>query len=406
MKERDVFLCIATLSAAALGFAGGGAATFSGEFLLVPAARDVARPSDLAAVLVLAVAVLVCAALLSRAMRAPHPVAGVLSVAACVPAVICSPSTALPLIAVTAVSVLCDTAALPALIAATSAICAAGVFVLSPDATLIAESALTGAASIYVLTILGRRDAARREADERGDRVEVLRERVNDQSRLAKNMGRIFKLEERNRLAARIHDEIGHGMSGSILLLEGADMIMDDDPARARETLRRVTENLRESTDKIRAVLREERSDASEVNIARIRAELALFEANHPPMRAALATEGDMDGVGSGIWACVMDNMLEAMTNTLKHSDATAFNVSVMNSNKLLTVEISDDGSGTDSFGARDEAREREKNVDVSVSKGMGLQNMEERCALTYGRCFFRHGSGGFRVVMTFPQRG
>jgi signal transduction histidine kinase len=183
-------------------------------------------------------------------------------------------------------------------------------------------------------------------------------------------------------------------MSGSILLLEGADLIMDKDPDRARETVRRVTENLRESTDKIRAVLREERSDAPSASLARMRARLAELESDHPRVRAALTTEGDMEGVSGAVWTCVMDNMLEAMTNTLKHSDATEFRASVTNSNKLLTVEFADNGSARDKAGT------------AHPHRGMGLQNMEERCSLAYGRCFFRREPDGFHVIMTFPQRG
>jgi signal transduction histidine kinase len=393
MKERDLFLCVATLAAAALSFAEGGPSVFAGESLLLPAARAVPQPRDLVAVLILATAVLVCAALFARATRAPRPVASVLLAAACATATICSPDTALPVITASIVSILCDYARTPALIAATSVAVIAGALIARPGATLIIASLLIGAGLIYALSLLGKRDAARREADERGDLIEVLRGRARDQSRLAKSRERISKLEERNRLAARIHDEIGHGMSGSVLLLEGADLIMDKDPERARAIVRRVTENLRESTDKIRAVLREERSHAPEANLARIRAGLASFEADHPRMRTALQTEGDTDSVSGAVWVCVMDNMTEAMTNTLKHSDATEFLVSVTNSNKLLTVELSDNGSAGESA------------ADSHPHKGMGLQNMEERCSLAHGRCFFRGGSDGFRVVMTFPQK-
>jgi signal transduction histidine kinase len=211
-------------------------------------------------------------------------------------------------------------------------------------------------------------------------------------------MSHISKLEERNRLASRIHDEIGHGMSGSILLLEGADAVMDTDPRAARATMRRVIENLRGSTDKIRTVLREERSAAVEVNLARIRAGLATFEADHPHINTGLTIDGDTENVQGQIWSCVMDNMTEAMTNTLKHSDATSFSVSVTSSNKLLTVEFADNG-------ASDTERGDERDFSEESQRGMGLQNMEERCALAYGRCFFRRGRSGFRVVMTFPLR-
>jgi signal transduction histidine kinase len=189
-------------------------------------------------------------------------------------------------------------------------------------------------------------------------------------------------------------------MSGSILLLEGADAVMDDDPATARATLRRVAENLRNSTDTIRTVLREERSAASEVNLARVRAGLTEFEASHPNIRTELVTEGDTEIVAGQIWTCVMDNMTEAMTNTLKHSNATSFKVSVTNSNKLLTVEFADNGPAK-----MNPADGMDRRFTEEAHRGIGLQNMEERCALAYGRCFFRQNSDGFRVIMTFPLK-
>ncbi|MDR1043301.1 MAG: hypothetical protein LBL54_05285, partial [Clostridiales Family XIII bacterium] len=177
-----------------------------------------------------------------------------------------------------------------------------------------------------------------------------------------------------------------------------ADAVMDSDPAAARATLRRVTENLRNSADTIRAVLREERSAASEVNLARIQAELTSFEASHPNIRTELITGGDTESVAGSIWTCVMDNMTEAMTNTLKHSNATMFKASVTNSNKLLTVEFADNG-------AADTADGDGRRFAGETPKGIGLQNMEERCAFAYGRCFFRQSPDGFRVIMTFPLK-
>jgi signal transduction histidine kinase len=388
MRERGIFLCIATLASAALGFIEGGLRAADS------ARRLVDWPGDLAAVLILATIVCICAALLARVMDAPRPVAGVLSALACAVAIVCSPDTSLPMIAATAVSVSCEYLRTPWVVFTASAACAAGLPLTGADAASLAESVFIVAASVYALSLMAGRDEARRESFEKSDRIEDLIERVSSQNRLAKSMDHIAKLEERNRLATRIHDEIGHGISGGILLLEGADMIVDKDPEKARETVRRVTENLRESADKIRAVLRGERSDAAEVNLARIRAELASFEADHPRVRAVLTTEGDMARVGGVVWTCVLDNMTEAMTNTLKHSDATVFDVSVTNSNKLLIVKFSDNGAGRNAAERLPETR-----------AGMGLRNMEERCSLAYGRCFFRHGKDGFHVVMTFPQR-
>jgi signal transduction histidine kinase len=392
MKERDIFLCIATLASATLGFAYGGGPGTAGP------GRSWLPTPDSGIVMMLLTVVLVCAALLSRTLRAPRPVASVLSALACVSAALLSPHTALPMITITAISVFCEYVGTPVLAAVAAASCAAGLIPRMADDLLVAASALIGAGAVYILALINKKHEARGDADTSGERIEELRERLGSRDRLASSIAHISRLEERNRLAARIHDEIGHGMSGSILLLEGADAVMDGDPAAARATLRRVTANLRNSTDTIRAMLREERSAASEVNIARVRAGLTSFEAAHPHIRTELATDGDTEGVSGAIWACVMDNMTEAMTNTLKHSNATVFKVSVTNSNKLLTVEFADNGgTGPEGGGGRD--------FTEGAHRGIGLQNMEERCAFAYGRCFFRQSPDGFRVVMAFPLK-
>jgi len=233
-------------------------------------------------------------------------------------------------------------------------------------------------------------------AEDSKTRAEDMRALLGSQRRMVKSSERISRLEERNRLAARIHDEIGHGMSGSVLLLEGAELIMDKEPERARETVRKVTENLRESVEEIRKVLREERSAGAEVSIARIENELNSFQTDHPRIEATLDIEGDITGVSGAVLTCVYENMIEALTNTLIHSDATAFRVRLKNSGGLLRVEFSDNGRKAGQIG---EIQLGE------IQPGIGLQNMEERAAMCYGRCFFRHEPEGFFVVMTFPRR-
>jgi signal transduction histidine kinase len=229
-------------------------------------------------------------------------------------------------------------------------------------------------------------------------------------------------LEERNRLAARIHDEIGHGMSGSILLLEGANLIMDKEPEKARETIAGVTENLRESVDKIRAMLREERTTGAFVSLARIENELNAFSSKHPNIKTSFEKEGDMDEINGTVWTCIYENMLEALTNMLKHSAATLFSVRIKNNADLLLVEFSDNGRKAKPDNAarteevRKEGKEEGKQEEdrnptegrliKEIKPGIGLQNMEERAALCYGRCFFRYEEDGFHVIMTFPRRG
>ena len=265
-----------------------------------------------------------------------------------------------------------------------------------PGGVTIITVALLVGFSLYMTRIMERMERLEQSAEDSKTRAEDMRALLGSQRRMVKSSERISRLEERNRLAARIHDEIGHGMSGSVLLLEGAELVMDKEPDRARETVRKVTENLRESVEKIRKVLREERSAGAEVSVARIENELNSFQTDHPKIKATLDIDGDIRGVSGAVLTCVYENMIEALTNTLIHSDATAFRVSMKNSGGLLRVEFSDNGRKIGQIG---ETRTGE------VLPGIGLQNMEERAAMCYGRCFFRHEPEGFYVVMTFPRR-
>jgi signal transduction histidine kinase len=134
--------------------------------------------------------------------------------------------------------------------------------------------------------------------------------------------------------------------------------------------------------------------------------------------------------------------MTEALTNTLKHSNADLFRVELANKNKLLRVEFSDNGrqhrattKGTvtqngrwhhaKTEGAATQSRDSNRHPDDTdgmetgaafgfevglerggtsekAAQGIGLAGIEERCALCYGRCFFEKRKDGFHITMTF----
>jgi len=152
-------------------------------------------------------------------------------------------------------------------------------------------------------------------------------------------------------------------------------------------------------------MLREERSPGSEVSVAKIENELNRFSAEHPGIRTEFVTAGDLAAIRPDILQCVYENMTEAFVNMLKHSKSTLFRLSVTNGNKLVKAEIADNGGAardmSSGSGRGDGGADFEQ--DDGIRRGIGLQNMEERCALCYGRCFFRKDSEGFRILMTFP---
>ena len=378
MRDRSIFFYIVSLVGVALGFVLN-----EGEIFEADATRAI--------IAVLAATVLVSVAFLFIILHKP---------AASCAATVCAftltawavGSAFLPMAAM-AVLVVLGTLKLHVQIicAITVSLCFICALIFRPDMFVIISTALLLGFSVFILYLFEQRQRIEKSAESSENRAEDMRAILGSQRRMVKSTEHVSRLEERNRLAARIHDEIGHGMSGSILLLEGAELVMDKEPEKARETIRKVTGNLRVSVEKIRGVLRDERSASAEVNLARIEKELRSFETDHPHIKTKLYIEGDMDSVKGAVWTCIYENMIEALTNVLKHYSATLFSVSLKNSGVLLHIEFADNGGA----GARK----------GDVKPGIGLQNMEERAALCYGRCFFRNEPDGFHIVMTFPRR-
>ena len=223
------------------------------------------------------------------------------------------------------------------------------------------------------------------------DRNETLQEKITklegniaDLNGLMKTLKTTASLEERNRIAARIHDEIGHGISGSIILLEASMLQMKDDHKKAIGTVEKAIINLRESVDEIRTALREERTDKSLLGIHDITAILEEFKVRYN-ISAKLKTTGDLTNINLNIWACIHDNLKECLTNVLKHSNATEFLLYIHVFNKIIKVEYKDNGRNDDEF-----------------EKHLGLEAIEERTINCEGRCFFAKDKTGFCVTNIF----
>ncbi len=211
-----------------------------------------------------------------------------------------------------------------------------------------------------------------------------LENKISDLKNMMKNIKTAVSMEERNRIAARIHDEIGHGISGSIILLEAAMLQMKNGQNKALDSIEKAVKNLRESVDEIRTALREERTDRYLIDIHDISVILDDFKVKYN-ISTRLKTSGDLSNVGPQIWLCIHDNLKECLTNVLKHSNATEFVLNIQVFNKIIKVEYKDNGKTGNNF-----------------EKHLGLEAIEERTANAKGRCFITKDENGFCVTNIF----
>jgi signal transduction histidine kinase len=260
-------------------------------------------------------------------------------------------------------------------------------------------SALFGACASLALAFAGvvlTRSLVRerKELADRDERIVVLETNLKNQRAVISSIERQGRQAERNRLTARIHDGVGHGIIGSVFMLEAVRLQLDEDPQAARASIETATENLRASLEGIRRELREERSTDEQIGLEQIAARLNEFSADHPGVATEMETDGVLDDVPQLVWVCVFESLLETLTNLLRHSDADRFCVRIACRNRLVDVEFSDNGRGARAGDA------------TPVERGIGLAAIEERALLSGGKAFFSLTPQGFVTRLVFTLKG
>lgn len=256
------------------------------------------------------------------------------------------------------------------------------------DSGAILEYILISLLSLVVFLLAKRHSdvvgSLQRANDELRDRIDHLSVRLNAGSEYETQLRYLSQIEERNSLAQKIHDEVGHTLAGSIIQLEAVGLIMEKDTARAGEMVRSVTENLKNGMESVRSTLRAIKPAPEQLGINRLRLILEEFELNNK-LETDLSYEGRLDVITHMQWSILADNMREALTNSLKHSSATVIKVKIEVMSKLVKMEVRDNGKG-----------------EAAVKKGMGLSGMEERAGAAGGKLII-DGADGFSVITLLP---
>jgi signal transduction histidine kinase len=200
--------------------------------------------------------------------------------------------------------------------------------------------------------------------------------------------------EERSRIARELHDIISHTVSVIGLQAGAAERMLDRDPERARQPLQSIQERARESVLELRrlfGILREgeERAELTpQPRLAQL--DLLLEQVRAAGLDVELHLEGDSQPLPPGVELSAYRIVQEALTNVLKHAQASRADVLLRYGDRALELEVTDDGTGTPTNGS-----------------GHGLIGMRERAAL-YGGTLTTGGrpSGGFFVAAQLPHDG
>ncbi|GAA4715866.1 sensor histidine kinase [Phytohabitans rumicis] len=200
---------------------------------------------------------------------------------------------------------------------------------------------------------------------------------------------------ERNQVAREVHDIVAHTVAVMVVQAEAGPVAVRKDPRLAEEAFGVIADSGREAILQLRrslAALRSPEQDgppAGQPGIADL--ERLLDEARAVNLRAGVERHGRQRPVPDEVDVAVYRLVQEAITNTIKHANATALRVQVRYGQREVNVEVTDDGQG----------------ATQPRAGGYGIIGMRERVTACGGTLRAGTGAGGrgFTVAATLPTQ-
>ena len=177
--------------------------------------------------------------------------------------------------------------------------------------------------------------------------------------------------EERNRIARELHDVIGHSVSVMTVQASAVRRLMRADQGKERAALETVEATGREALVEMRRMVGVLRSGSGAADLAPPPTldQLDRLVANfrRAGLAVDVATEGEPVPLPPGLDLTAYRLVQEALTNTLRHADASRAVISFCYRPGVLALSVRDDGRGAN-----------------GGAPGNGLLGMQERVAV-YG---------------------
>ncbi|MEM6253536.1 MAG: sensor histidine kinase [Cyanobacteria bacterium P01_D01_bin.156] len=196
-------------------------------------------------------------------------------------------------------------------------------------------------------------------------------------------------LQERNRIAREIHDSLGHSLTAQTILLENVFLFWERDPTKAKSYLLEAKDSSYQALKEVsRAVAALRDSPQSDKPLQNAIPELVNKVCHSIPITPTCAiniTAPLSDELSLTAYRIVQ----EALTNVVKHAQATQLSVQLSTKPQSLYVQVLDNGKGFDPS----------KNT-----TGFGLRGMKERATALGGTCqIWSAPDSGCRISVILP---
>lgn len=208
-----------------------------------------------------------------------------------------------------------------------------------------------------------------------------LKERNKDLTEKQEYEIRLATLRERNRIAREIHDNVGHMLSRSILQTAALTMIAKE--SAVKEQLGILSVTLNQAMDSIRESVHDLQDDSVnlESTVAKMLDGYEMYEIHYEyEIHSEMPRETKF---------CFLTVIKEALSNVVKHSNATEIRVVIQEFQDYYQLLFQDNGNCYE---------------ERTGDRGMGLENMKERVESLDGTMNLRTDQG-FRIFISIPGK-
>ena len=196
----------------------------------------------------------------------------------------------------------------------------------------------------------------------------------------------IAVVNERNRLAGEIHDNIGHSLTALIMELDICGKLIDKDTAKTKEELGKASQLARHTLSEVRRSVKAiMNSNNNEITGIKAIEELIEEYKSSTKIQVEFQVSTIKYKISPTVEVTLYRIIQEALTNCAKHGQANEIKIKLEFKEDKLWLDIKDNGQGCD-----------------DMDKGIGLRTMEERVTSLGGSISFIN-SNGFHINAIIP---
>lgn len=227
-----------------------------------------------------------------------------------------------------------------------------------------------------------------------------LQERTEQVQQLAAVRGQLLEKlvsaqeEERRRMARELHDEAGQALTMLMMNLARAADALPNNPAEAKKRLSQSRSLAERTLVELRKLIYDLRPEVlDQLGLVPALRSYAKSRLEAENIKVRLRFVGVKDRMDPQVEITLFRVIQEAITNIVRHADASTVNIQVVAKNSVITAVVEDNGKGFDVEAA------------FQIPESWGLRGIRERIATVGGKLKIESTVGqGTRLEVQMPM--